>query len=190
MAARVEAIAIGASAGAVQALSRVLPVLPADYPIPLLVVVHVPPDRDNALVALLQSKSAITMKEAEDKEPIQPGVAYFAPSDYHLLVEGDRTLSLSRDDLVLHSRPSIDVMFESAAEAYGPSLLGVVLSGANEDGARGARAILSAGGTVWAEDPAEAYAAAMPGAALAVDPRVAAFPLDAIATNLRELAAP
>ena len=105
------AVAIGGSAGAVQALLRILPPLPADYPAPILVVVHVPPDRENALVPLLQGRCRVAVKEAEDKEPAEPGVVYFAPSDYHLLAETDGTLSLSSDDPVNMSRPSIDVLF-------------------------------------------------------------------------------
>ena len=141
-----EAIAIGASAGAVQALSRILPALPAGYPLPILVVVHVPADRENALAPLYQAKCAMLVKEAEDKEPARGGVIYFAPSDYHLLVEADHTLSLSSDEAVMHARPSIDVLFESAADAYGPALVGVVLTGANEDGAEGLAAIVGQGG--------------------------------------------
>jgi two-component system chemotaxis response regulator CheB len=162
----IEAIAIGASAGAVQALSCILPELPTDYPLPVLVVVHVPPDRNNMLVPLFQAKCQISIREAEDKEPILPGVVYFAPSDYHLLVETDRTISLSADAPVLYSRPSIDFLFESAADAYGPALLGVILTGANEDGAAGLRAVCEAGGLAIVENPASAYASAMPTAAL------------------------
>jgi two-component system chemotaxis response regulator CheB len=186
---RIEAIAIGASAGAVRALSHVLPALPQTYPIPLLVVVHVPPDRDNALVPLLQARCPLRMKEAEDKEPILGGCAYFAPADYHLLVEADRSLSLSADDLVLYSRPSIDVLFESAADAFGPALLGVVLSGANEDGAAGLKAIAAAGGQALVECPAQAYASAMPDAALAACAEARPLSLDEIATYLLNLCA-
>lgn len=186
---RIEAVAIGASAGAVQALSRILPALPAAYPLPVMIVVHVPPDRDNALVALYQAKCAMLVKEAEDKEPARGGVIYFAPSDYHLLVEPDRTLSLSTDATVMHSRPSVDVLFESAADAYGPALAGIVLTGANEDGAEGLRAIAAAGGTALAEDPVDAYAPAMPAAALARTVGARAMSLDAIANYLLGLGA-
>ena len=108
----VKVVVIGASAGAVQALLRILPLLPAGYPLPVLAVVHVPPDRPNALVPLFQTKCQIEVKEAEDKELARGGVVYFAPSDYHLLVEADGSLSLSSDELVNHSRPSIDVLLE------------------------------------------------------------------------------
>lgn len=161
-----KAVAIGASAGAVQALLAILPDLPPDYGLPVFVVVHVPPDRDNLLVPLLQARCRIEVKEAEDKEPARPGVVYFAPPDYHLLVERDGVLSLSSEEPVNYSRPSIDVLFESAADAYGAGLTGVVLTGANHDGARGLLAVLNAGGGGLVEDPAGAYASAMPVAAL------------------------
>jgi two-component system chemotaxis response regulator CheB len=173
----VEAIVIGASAGAVQALSTLLPALPANYPIPVMVVVHVPPDRSNALVPLLQEKCRMAVKEAEDKEPVRAGVAYFAPSNYHLLVETGRTLALSADDLVVHARPSIDVLFESAADAYGPALVGVILTGANEDGAAGLSSICSAGGLALVQDPEEAYAGTMPSAALSACASARRLPL-------------
>jgi two-component system chemotaxis response regulator CheB len=183
----VEAIVIGASAGAVQALSTLLPALPANYPFPVLVVVHVPPDRSNALVPLLQQKCRLAVKEAEDKEPVRPGVAYFAPSDYHLLVEKGRTLALSADSLVLHSRPSIDVLFESAAEAYGPAVLGVILTGANDDGAAGLSSICRVGGLALVQDPKEAYAGAMPSAALSACTSARCLPLTDITPYLLRL---
>ena len=109
------AVVIGASAGAVQALLAILPILPADYPLPILIAVHVPPDRGNGLVPLLQASCALAVLEAEDKERVLPGTVYFAPPDYHLLVERDGGLALSSDEPVNYSRPSIDVLFESAA---------------------------------------------------------------------------
>jgi two-component system, chemotaxis family, protein-glutamate methylesterase/glutaminase len=184
-----KAVAIGGSAGAVQALLRILPPLPADFPAPLLIVVHVPPDRANALVPLLQTKCRIAVKEAEDKEYASPGVAYFAPSDYHLLVEADGSLSLSSDEPVNHSRPSIDVMFESAADAFGPALAALVLTGANHDGAHGLAAIVEAGGLAVVEDPATAFAPAMPDAALRASPAAEVMNLDAMASYLLGLGA-
>lgn len=183
------AVAIGASAGAVEALLRILPSLAADFPVPVLVVVHVPPDRTNALVPLLQAKCQIKVKEAEDKEPTQAGVVYFAPADYHLLVENDGSLSLSSDEPVNYARPSIDVLFESAADAFAPALTAVVLTGANEDGARGLKAVMDLGGDGVVEDPAGAYAQAMPAAALSVCPSAKAMNLDAIAKYLQSLEA-
>lgn len=164
------AIAIGASAGAVQALLEILPALPADFPVPILIVVHVPPDRGNALVTLYQGRCKVAVKEAEDKEQAVGGTVYFAPSDYHLLVEADGALALSTDEAVNHSRPAIDVLFESAADAYGPELVGIVLTGANQDGAAGLRAVVEAGGIAIVEDPGQAQAPTMPAAALAACP--------------------
>ncbi|KAA9021154.1 chemotaxis protein CheB [Sphingobium limneticum] len=185
----VEAIAIGASAGAVQALLRILPALPADYPIPLFIVVHVPPDRSNALVSLFAAKCQIAVREAEDKEPILPGTVYFAPSDYHLLVEADRSLSLSMDEPVNHSRPAIDVLLESAADAYGPALAAIVLTGANHDGAAGLKAVCAAGGTAIVQDFADAQVATMPEAALTACPSARVMTLDDLIPYLLTLAA-
>lgn len=162
----VEAIVLGASAGAVEALSAILPTLPADYPLPLLAVVHSPPDRKSILVELFQAKCRVKVKEGEDKEPIRGGTIYFAPPNYHMLVESERVLSLSSDEAVLYSRPSIDVLFESAADAYGPNLAGIVLTGANRDGARGLGAICAAGGIGIVQSPEAAQIPTMPQAAI------------------------
>ena len=132
-----QAVVIGTSAGGVQALSQVLPRLPADFPAPVLVVVHVPPRQSNSLVDLFAAKCRLPVKEAEDKEPLAPGTIYFAPPDYHVLVEASGTIALSSDEHVNHSRPAIDVLFESAADAFGPELVGIVMTGANSDGAQG-----------------------------------------------------
>ncbi|MCW0046336.1 MULTISPECIES: chemotaxis protein CheB [unclassified Brevundimonas] len=180
------AVVIGASAGAVQALLKILPALPAEFPAPVLVAVHVPADRDNVLAPLLQSRCRVRVKEAEDKEPAAAGVVYFAPSDYHLLVERDGSLALSSDELVNYSRPSIDVLFESAADAYGAGLTGVILTGANTDGAAGLQAVATAGGETIVEDPRQAYASTMPEAALAACP-ARVLDLDAIADHLARM---
>lgn len=185
-----KAIVVGGSAGAVQALSRILPALPADFPRALLIVVHVPPDRDNALVPLYQSKCQVEVKEAEDKEPVRPGVVYFAPSDYHLLVETNGSVSLSSDEHVNMSRPAIDVLFETAADAFGPELTAIVLTGANHDGASGAKAVAAAGGSVVVQRPEGAYAVAMPTAALAACPGATQLSIDEIASYLVSLGTP
>lgn len=184
---RAEAVVVGASAGAVDALSAVLPALPAGYPLPVLVVVHIPPDRPSLLADLFRARCRLEVREAEDKEPIVPGTIYFAPPDYHLLVERDGRLSLSSDEPVSYSRPSVDVLFESAADAYGPGLVGVVLTGANDDGARGLRAILAAGGAGLVQDPEQAHAREMPRSALAACPGAHALGLAEIATSLQAL---
>jgi two-component system chemotaxis response regulator CheB len=182
-----EAIIIGASAGALEALSIILPALRADYKLPLLIVVHVPPDKRSVLAELFQAKCAIEVREAEDKEPIQGGTAYFAPPDYHLLVEKNKSLSLSDDEPVLYSRPSLDVLFESAADAYGPGLTAIVLTGANQDGAKGLRAVAEAGGTAIVQSPQGAYATAMPEAAIAECPSARVMLLKEIAAYLQDL---
>jgi two-component system chemotaxis response regulator CheB len=178
---------VGASAGAVEALSALLPALPAGYPLPVMVVVHLPPDRASILADLFRSRCRVPVKEAEDKEPVAAGTVYFAPPDYHLLVEPDRRLSLSGEEPVLFSRPAVDVLFESAADAYGAALVGVVLTGASSDGALGLRAVRAAGGAALVQDPAGAYAAAMPRAALAACPAAAVMTLDQIAARLARL---
>jgi two-component system chemotaxis response regulator CheB len=166
----IEAIVVGASAGAVDALLQILPSLPPAFPIPVLIVVHLPPTASVSLALVLSAHCRIPVKEAEDKEPIQAGTIYVAPPNYHLLVEPSRKLSLSMDEPVLFSRPSIDVLFESAADSYGTSVAGVILTGANSDGARGLRAIAAARGTVLVQEPASAEASAMPQAALEACP--------------------
>jgi two-component system chemotaxis response regulator CheB len=181
-----QAVAMGASAGALDALSTVLGKLPRSFPLPLLIVTHLPPDRDSVLCSLLAAKCKIDVREAEDKEPIVAGVAFIAPPDYHLLVEKDGRLSLSSDEPVQFSRPSIDVLFESAADAYGEALVGIILTGANDDGARGLRAIADAGGVVLVQRVDLAYASAMPRAALAACPTAREMTLEEIATYLCE----
>lgn len=185
-----KAVVIGASAGGLSALSAALRPLPETFPAVIMAVIHLPPDRDSLIPELLAAHCALTVVEAEDKIDARPGTVYFAPPDYHLLVELDGRLSLSSDDPVLYSRPSIDVLFESAADAYGPDLTAVVLTGANEDGAAGARAVARAGGRIIIQEPSAAYARAMPAAALSAVPGAQVVPLDAIAAELmREVAA-
>lgn len=160
------AVVIGASAGALEALSVILPAVPPDFRMPIAVVVHIPPDKRSVLAELFRAKCQLPVVEVEDKEPLCAGTIYFAPPDYHLLVEDNRTLALSSDEPVLFSRPSIDVLFESAAETFETGLIAIILTGANQDGARGLKAAADAGATVIVQDPVEAFQAAMPQAAL------------------------
>jgi two-component system chemotaxis response regulator CheB len=178
------AVVIGASAGALQALSQILPLLPADYPLPVMVVVHIPSNRRNMIAPLFAAKCAMTVREAEDKEPALARTIYFAPPGYHLLCEEDGTLALSSDEEVLYSRPSIDVLFESAADAYGASLIGVILTGANPDGAHGLRTVADAGGTALVEDPSQAYAEIMPSEAIKACPTARVMTLSEISSFL------
>lgn len=184
-----QAVVIGVSAGAFEALSALLPGLPADYALPIMIVVHVPPDKKSLLAELFSARCAIPVREAEDKEPIEAGTVYFAPPDYHLLIEADKSLALSSDEPVLFSRPAIDVLFESAADAYGEALVGVVLTGANSDGALGLRAIARAGGAAIVQAPQGAYAAAMPLAAIEACGEARILSLDGIADYLRQAGA-
>jgi two-component system chemotaxis response regulator CheB len=182
-----QAVVIGASAGAVEALSAILPALPGSFPLPIFVVVHLPPGRKSLLAEIFQARCHIRVREAEDKEPILAGTAYFAPPDYHLLIEQDRSLALSSDEPILYSRPSIDVLFESAAEAYGAGLVGIVLTGGNQDGAHGLKAIEEAGGLPIVQHPTEATAPNMPEAALSACPRARVLSLADIAMFLKDL---
>jgi two-component system chemotaxis response regulator CheB len=163
---RVEAIVIGASAGGFEALLAVLEGLPADYPAPTAIVLHLPENRDSRLSELFGHRLAMSVREARDKEPLAAGTVYFAPPGYHLLVEKDRTFSLSCEDRVSYARPSIDVLMLSAADAYGPSACGILLTGANYDGAAGLLGMQLAGGLAVVQDPATAEVATMPEAAL------------------------
>jgi two-component system chemotaxis response regulator CheB len=158
----IDAIVIGASAGGIEALSALLPALPRGGQVAVFVVLHLPRDRDSLLADIFRPRCAFDVREAEDKEPVSPGSIYFAAPDYHLLLDEGPRLALSVDEPVMFSRPSIDVLFESAADLYGPRLLGIVLSGANGDGAVGLKKVHAAGGLAWVQDPAEAKAALMP----------------------------
>lgn len=182
-----QAIAIGVSAGGLKALSAILPPLPADFPLPVFVVIHLPPGKTSIVADLFADKCRMSVREAEDKAPIEPGVIYFAPPDYHLLIERDGRLSLSSDEPVLFSRPSIDVLFESAADVYGPALIGIILTGANNDGALGLKAVMKAGGLGLIEKPEEAYASMMPKSAIEACPDARVMGLDDIAACVRGL---
>ncbi|WP_187970568.1 chemotaxis protein CheB [Aquibium microcysteis] len=185
--ARRGAVMIGASAGALEVLSLILPRLESDFPLPVVVVVHVPPDRRSVLAAIFDAKCRLRAIEAEDKEPLAAGVICFAPPDYHLLIEDGDTIALSNEDQVLFSRPSIDVAFESAADVWGDAAIGIVLTGANQDGAMGLKAIAAAGGTAIVQDPGEAYARAMPEAAIAACPEALVLNADGILSYLQSI---
>ncbi len=182
-----EAIVIGVSAGGMNALSAVLPRLPDDFALPIIIVQHMDPNSRDYLSDHLDRKCNIQVKEAEDKESVINGVAYVAPANYHLLVEEDRTLSLSVDDLVNYSRPSIDIMFETAADVYKKKLVGVVLTGANADGSKGLAKIKKLGGLAIVQDPATAHVDYMPKAAIASTKVDHILPLEEIASLFMEL---
>jgi two-component system chemotaxis response regulator CheB len=161
-----EAIVVGGSAGGFNALQEILRPLPADFGLPILVVLHRPPSPDELLIYTLNESCQLLVKEADQDELIEPGRVYIAPANYHLLVERDRTLSLSIDAKVCYSRPSIDVLFETASDAYLAGLIGIILTGGNNDGTAGLRQIKKNGGLTIAQDPATALSKLMPSSAI------------------------
>lgn len=158
---RYEVVVVGTSTGGLHALTLLLGAMPASYQLPILIVQHRSKDSDERLSTLLRSASAIPLWEAEDKEPLRgPGV-YLGPADYHLLLELD-SMALSTEEPVAHSRPSIDVLFESAAYSHGSGVIGVLLTGANQDGTNGLQRIKERGGYVIVQDPETAESCFMP----------------------------
>jgi len=160
------AVVTGVSAGGLEALNSLLAVIPADFALALVIVQHRLPQQDDFLAELLGKICRLPVKEAEDKEAVLGGVVYLAPANYHLQIEADKTFSLSIDAKVNFSRPSIDVLFETAAEAYGPGLVGIILTGASRDGAAGLRRIKEKNGIAVVQDPKTAAYPAMPLASL------------------------
>ncbi len=161
-------VVIGASAGGLEAVSVLLAQLPGDFGLPVVVAQHrapAPPDGD--IAGIWQRATPLRVADAEDKAPIEPGHVYIAPADYHLLIESRAVFALSIDPPVLWARPSIDVLFESAAEVYGDEVIGVLLTGASADGSKGLRAIRAGGGCALVQYPQTAECAVMPNAALA-----------------------
>jgi len=183
----IEAVVVGASAGAVDALGAILPGLPASTPWPVLVVVHVPSHKPSLLADLFSRRCPLRVREPQDKQVIGQGI-WFAPPDYHLLVESNRCFALSIDPPVNFSRPSVDVLFQSAADAYGSALVGVVLTGANGDGAEGAKVIRETGGFVMVQDPTSSEASIMPARAIERGRPQWVGPLAEIAAILRDAA--
>lgn len=163
----VRAIAIGASAGGVEALLAILSGLPASFQIPIIVVLHQAEDRDSVLADVFAGRTRVRVRQAADKEAMVAGTLYFAPPGYHLLLEADLSFALSCDAPEHFSRPSIDVLLESAADALGPGLAAVLLTGANEDGAAGMARAARRGGLTVVQEPQEASSPQMPMAALA-----------------------
>jgi two-component system chemotaxis response regulator CheB len=162
-----EAIVIGVSSGGMNALKIIFTALPADFSIPIIIVQHVGAHSDSQWINLLNEKSDLNLKEADEKEKIEKGKAYFAPPNYHLMIEKDKTFSLTIEERVNYARPSIDVLFESAAEAYKKKLIGIVLTGSNHDGTKGIKRIKECGGLAIIQDPKTADSAYMPKSAIA-----------------------
>jgi two-component system chemotaxis response regulator CheB len=180
-----ELVVIGASWGGLDAVGRVLAGLPADFPAAVVVVQHRSPDSRGGTLEGMLAMGGLPVREVDDKDPIEPGAAYVAPADYHLIVERGN-FALSVDERVQHARPSIDVTLETAADAYGPRLIGVVLTGANEDGAAGLRRVMSRGGVTVVQDPASAAKPAMPQAAIDAGGAQRVLPLEDIPPFLVE----
>ena len=178
------ATAIGASAGGFAALKLLLPTLPSGFPVAVVVVQHIAARASSNLPSLLADGGHLPVKFAEPAEPVAPGKVFLAPPGYHLLIEPDRTFALSVDGRVHHSRPSIDVLFESASDVYGADLVGVVLTGANSDGAAGLRHIVDCGGRAIVQDPTTASARMMPAAALQAVPTAHVLALSDIGPEL------
>jgi len=187
LAGRIDAVVIGASAGGIEALTVLLPALLPGLRPPIFVVVHLPRDRPSVLPGIFARKCVVPVREAEDKEMVTPGTVYFAPNDYHLLLDQGPQLALSADEPVHHSRPSVDVLFESAVDVYKDRLLGIILTGANEDGATGLAAVHDAGGLTIVQRPDTALAPLMALSALKLRPADWVLTLNEIAGMLRTL---
>lgn len=185
-------VVVGTSLGGLSALRVMLGELSQDFPLPIAVVQHRHKESEKAMSAYLQHYVKLPMHEAEDKEPLLPGHVYLAPADYHLLIESGAEsglVSLSIDAPVSYARPSIDVLFESAADAYGSQAVGIVLTGANQDGARGLARIKARGGWAIVQSPDTAESDIMPRAAIAATRADAVLPLQEIAAYLSHLCA-
>lgn len=181
-------VVVGASWGGLAALSRLVAELPRDFAVPLAVVQHRSRHADNLLASLLQDLTPLKIVDVEDKEPLEPGHVYIAPANYHMMVERGH-FSLTTDPMVRFSRPSIDVTFMSAADAYLEKTVGVVLTGANDDGSRGLRHIVNRGGRAIVQDPETAESRVMPAAAALAVPEAEVLPLARIPQRLVELTA-
>jgi two-component system chemotaxis response regulator CheB len=179
-------IVIGASLGGLNALTTLLSGLPAGFGLPIAVAQHRHREADDRLAVFLQYYSALEVREAEDKQPLAAGCVYLAPADYHLLLD-EGALALSTEGPVLSARPSIDVLFESAADAYAARAIGVILTGASDDGARGLAKISRRGGLALIQDPATAESAVMPLAAIAAAQTAHVLALERIAPFLIEI---
>ncbi|WP_213880384.1 chemotaxis protein CheB [Pseudomonas sp. dw_358] len=184
---RFQAVVVGASAGGVEALLSIYGALPPGYSLPVITVLHLPDNRHSQLAEVFERRLLRPVRQAMDKETIEAGVIYFAGPGYHLSIERDFSFSLSQEERVHYSRPAIDLLFDSAADAYGPALVAVLLTGANEDGARGIATVARHGGLTVVQDPAEAKISVMPLAALALTVPDHILPLHGIGTLLAGL---
>jgi two-component system chemotaxis response regulator CheB len=162
-----EAIVMGVSSGGMNAMKVIFSLLPKNFKTPIIIVQHIGKQSNNKWIELINNISNISIKEADEKEIIKPGVVYFAPPNYHLLIEKTKSFSLTVDERVNFARPSIDVLFESAAEAYKGKLIGVILTGSSTDGTLGLKRIKKCGGVTIVQDPSTAESDYMPASAIA-----------------------
>lgn len=182
-----KALVIGTSFGGLEALKATIPLFPKDFPLAIIVVLHIGDNPNNTFIHYLNEISQLNVKEAEEKEQILAGTVYFAPPNYHLLIENDETFTLSTDSKVHYSRPSIDVLFETAAWCYKDKLIGLILSGLNEDGAYGLHQVNEMGGVCIVEDPDNAIARIMPSAAFQIAKPQFILPLHQISEKIIEI---
>ncbi len=175
-----ETIVMGASAGGMNALQKILKCLNKNFPKPIIIVQHLHPQGDDFMARHLNTICSLHVKESENRETIKPGTVYLAPPNYHLLVEKDKTFSFSTDERVNYCRPSIDVLFESAADLYGSKLIGIILTGANNDGASGMKIIRKNGGLTIVQDPSTAEVEIMPESAMQITTVDYILPLEEI----------
>lgn len=182
-----KAVVIGGSAGSIEVLLKLLPALSFPLSFVVIIVLHRKNSTDSSLVNLLSIKTIIPIREVEDKDAASPGELYLAPADYHLLIEKEAFFSLDDSEKVNYSRPSLDVTFESAADAYGPSLVGILLSGANADGTAGLKAIKKAGGIIVAQKPETAQSSFMPRQAILHTPIDFVFDVDELSVFINSL---
>lgn len=186
----VSAIGIGCSAGGLDVLHHILPGLPVDLCVPVVVIAHMGPSPDNPILEALKRHCRLPVVEAEERRKVAPGTIHVCPPDYHLLVEADHTFALSADGKINNSRPSIDAFLDSAADCWGNGLLAVLLTGASVDGARGMAAVKAAGGTCVVQDPGTAFAPIMPQAAIDAGAADWVLPPDGIAELIISLCPP
>ncbi|MGJ4788274.1 chemotaxis protein CheB [Leptospira koniambonensis] len=182
-----DAIVIGVSSGGLNVLTKLLPSLPQNYPIPIVIVQHLSPRSDGYWIESMDKLCKLFVKEANEKEQIERGNIYMAPANYHLLVEKDRTFSLSTESKVNFARPSIDVLFESAAEVYRNELIGIILTGSNSDGALGLKKIKEEGGLTIVQDPETAESPSMPAHAISTSSVDYILPIEEIQKLLIQL---
>jgi two-component system chemotaxis response regulator CheB len=165
-----EAIVMGVSSGGMNAMKVMFSLLPKNFSTPIIIVQHLGARSDSQLIQLLNNQSNVSIKEADEKEKIENRKVYIAPPNYHLMIESDKTFSLTIDERVNYARPSIDVLFESAADAYKDKLIGVILTGSSSDGSLGLKKIKEYGGLTIAQDPKTAESGYMPASAIAMVP--------------------